>query len=305
MTCTDCGTTFTSTSVQPAQPSSSSGRPPRPEAASIVLRQYPQEAAAQRAIEALRTARIEGYIATDDLGGLFPPLHAMYPFRLVVSAVHREAAEQLLAEMESAAVALPETGPELVKAQEAPKSLLLVLVAFCLGGILGALVLLGFQQTRARFSGTVQRDFNHDGRTDAWDTYKSGEHIKFAIDYNGDERPDVWYDYENGVMTRWEEDVNFDGKVDLWGNCDSVGRASQSKFDADFDGTAETIGYFQFGRIREQHSVVPASGLVWKKSFFTNGVLREELLDRDRDGKFDERLSLDVYGVEVKKEPLK
>ena len=61
--CPECGTAFDLPTGQP-DPPSSGRRPPRPDAASIVLREYPNEAAAQRAIDALRAARIEGYIAT-------------------------------------------------------------------------------------------------------------------------------------------------------------------------------------------------------------------------------------------------
>lgn len=50
------------------------------------------------------------------------------------------------------------------------------------------------------------------------------------------------------------------------------------------------------------HSIRFGPGL--EKTFHTNGILREELLDRDRDGKFDEKLSFDVYGVEVNREKL-
>jgi len=299
--CPECGTAFDLPTGQP-DPPSSGRRPPRPEAASIVLREYPNEAAAQRAIDALRAARIEGYIATDDLGGLFPPLIAS-PFRLVVSSVHREAAAQVLAEAELVPVVQPQGADgEPAKARHDADSSLRWLGVFLLGAIAGALVLRGCQISRQQFSGTVQRDFNGDRRTDGWDTYQKGKHVRVATDNNGDERPDIWYAYEDDVMTRWEADVNFDGKVDFWGTCDDLGRTVQSKFDTDFDGQPETFGYYQFGRIREQHSVMPRSDLIWKKSFFTNGILREDLIDRDRDGKFDERVLFDIHGVEVKKE---
>ena len=297
--CPECGTAFDLPTEQPG-PQSSGRRPPRPEAASIVLREYPNETAAQRAIDALRTARIEGYIATDDLGGLFPPLIAS-PFRLVVSSVHREAAAQVLAEAELVPVVQPQGAVgEPVKVRD--DSSVRLLGVFLLGVIAGALVLLGYQTTRQQFSGTVQRDVNGDGRTDEWDTYQKGKHVRYATDNNEDERPDIWYTYKDGVITQWEEDINFDGKVDFWATCDDLGRTVESKFDADFNGQPETFGYYQFGRMREQHSVVPQSDLIWKKSFFTNGILREDLIDRDRDGKFDERILFDVHGIEVKKE---
>jgi hypothetical protein len=111
VSCSGCGTEF----VEP--PSEDSGgpfhRPPRPEAKSVVLRTFSQEAPAQRALATLRAANIEGFIGTDDGGGLLPPLTAGQPFWLVVSEVHKEAAEQILDEFENSTATLVEQPPSL------------------------------------------------------------------------------------------------------------------------------------------------------------------------------------------------
>jgi hypothetical protein len=265
--------------------------------------------AAQQAVAALRAARIEGFVATDDCGGLFPPLGANRPFRLIVSAVHREAAEQVLAENAPAALEETPVGNEPPLADhsasaEPPSpspSTLRPLWIFLLGIVVGALGVILYQRSRESFTGTVPRDLNHDGRADAWDSYKNGQYSSLAYDNNGDGQPDTWYYYNDGVVTKWEADVNFDGKIDMWVSCDQQGLPNESKADVDFDGQPDTIERFQFGRVSERHSVLPRSGLVWKKSYFTNGLMREELIDRDRDGKFDEKLLFDVHGVEVNK----
>jgi hypothetical protein len=99
--CSACGMEFKAPKMPPEElPGGQFRRPPRPEAASIILRTFPHETLAQQAVEILRAARIEASIATDDCGGLFPPLSAGSPFRLVISEVHREAAEQVLADRE-------------------------------------------------------------------------------------------------------------------------------------------------------------------------------------------------------------
>lgn len=185
-----------------------------------------------------------------------------------------------------------------------PPSSIRALAVFVLGIVAGMLIVAGYQRSQGTSSSTDQLDFNYDRHTDSWETYVKGKLSKVAHDNNGDERSDVWYYYEEGVVTRWEEDCNFDGQVDIWGTYDDRGVASQSKADVDFDGKADVTYSFQFGLLKESHTVIPHSGLVWKKEFYTNGILREELLDRDRDGKFDERISFDVFGVEVKKEKL-
>jgi hypothetical protein len=309
VSCSGCGTAFAEPENEPA--GGPFRRPPRPEAGSIVLRTFAQEAPAQLALATLRAARIEAFVATDDCGGLYPPLNAGSPFRLVISEVHREAAEQVLADMERKAAPVVEQLANVdpkksVDSSEPPglPSTIRPLVVSLLGCVVGVLLVLGYQRTQERFSGTIQRDFNDDGRTDGWDTYLKGQISKVATDSNGDEQPDVWYYYEDGKMTRWEQDSNFDGKVDVWGTYDGRGLPSQSKEDLDFDGKPEVTQFFQFGLVKESHYILLPSGLAWKKNFYTNGLLREELIDRDRDGKFDEKLSFDVYGVEVKKEKL-
>jgi hypothetical protein len=111
VSCSGCGTEF----VDPPKeaPGGTFHRPPRPEAKSVVLRTFAQEGPAQRALATLQAAHIEGFIGTDDCGGLLPPLTAGQPFRLVVSEVHREVAEQILDEFESNAEPLGDQPPSL------------------------------------------------------------------------------------------------------------------------------------------------------------------------------------------------
>ena len=106
--CASCGHEFAEPLQGKEQSDGTFRRPPRPEAASIILRTFAQEAPAQLAQATLRAARIEAFIQTDDCGGLLPPLTAGQPFRLVVSEVHRDAAEQVLDEIEKNAP--PPTG---------------------------------------------------------------------------------------------------------------------------------------------------------------------------------------------------
>jgi hypothetical protein len=307
--CAGCGTELKAATDEGTSSSPSIRRPPRPEAASIVLRTFDREAAAHEAVELLRTARIEAFIATDDCGGLYPPLNAGSPFRLVISEVHQDAAEQVLAESAGQMAPVKDLEPNIEPANpsitpnsSAFPSTTRVLAVFALGIVTGMLALVGYQKSQRVFTGTVQRDFNYDGRTDGWETYQKGKLSKTAANRNGDEQPDAWYYFEDGVVTKWEEDWNFDGRIDFWAAFDSKGIISQSKLDSDFDGNPDVSFIYEFGLLKESHSILSESGLLWKKDFYTNGLLREVLLDRDRDGKFDERLSFNVFGVEVKKE---
>jgi hypothetical protein len=43
----------------------------------------------------------------------------------------------------------------------------------------------------------------------------------------------------------------------------------------------------------------------WRRDFFTNGILRETHLDRDRDGQLDEKILFDQFGTFLRVEPMK
>ncbi len=122
-------------------------RPPHPDAATIVVRSYSQEFPAQLALQALSDARIEATVVTDDCGGLYPQL-SNTGFRLMVSAVHREAAEQVLAEVEPIAPARLSDPPDLPPLPATPNRTLLSLPSkagwLIALSIVGALLLFTF-----------------------------------------------------------------------------------------------------------------------------------------------------------------
>jgi hypothetical protein len=43
----------------------------------------------------------------------------------------------------------------------------------------------------------------------------------------------------------------------------------------------------------------------WKRDFYTNGIFRESVVDRDRDGVLDERVLFDPFGVILRVEAMK
>ena len=75
--------------------------------------------------------------------------------------------------------------------------------------------------------------------------------------------------------------------------------------DADFDGKQDAEQRWVFGMPAETIYAAPNKLGYWKRDFYTNGFLRECVVDRDRDGVLDERVLFDPFGVPLRVEPLK
>lgn len=97
---------------------------------------------------------------------------------------------------------------------------------------------------------TTTDDRNGDGRPDVWRTYdRHGRLVELAVDSNFDGRSDVHEYYTADGLVRRESDRNFDDRVDLVEEFDALTHAHvRSTVDADFDGTADLVVWFQDGR---------------------------------------------------------
>jgi len=126
--------------------------------------------------------------------------------------------------------------------------------------------------------GVYEYDLSRDGRVDAWYTYKNDSVVKAAYDRNLDGAPDVWGEYKDDLVTSEKEDNDFNGKTDVTYYRES-GVVSIAEF-----------------RLNEATTIT-------KKQIFRDGVLREEWVDKDLDGQFDERVIFDLEHNPVKKIP--
>jgi hypothetical protein len=131
-----------------------------------------------------------------------------------------------------------------------------------------------------QYDGVYRRDLNKDGKTDEWITYQDGQIVRAEADRNFDGKIDVWWTYEDGIVVSGESDIDFNGVVD-----------------ATFyyvDGVLYSIDFHPNG-----------SEIVTKRQLFEHGVLKEEWVDKNGDGTFDERVIFDLLENPVKVLPFR
>ncbi len=126
--------------------------------------------------------------------------------------------------------------------------------------------------------GVHEYDRNRDGKIDTWYTYKNGSVVKVAYDRNFDGAPDIWAEYKDELVTLEKEDNDFNGKSDV-------------------------TYYFEKGVVSIAEFRLNEATITTKKQIFRDGVLREEWVDKDLDGKFDERIIFDLEQNPVNKIP--
>ena len=123
--------------------------------------------------------------------------------------------------------------------------------------------------------------------------------ITERIDRNRDLKTDEWLYYENGKLKRAEADENFDGKSDFYWTY-SNRMVIHSSRDLDFNGIIDERCFHRYG-VQERCEYCPnGSKVMVRKQIFKHGVLQEEFVDKDKDGKFDERIVYDFIGNTVK-----
>jgi hypothetical protein len=282
-----------------------------PEARSVVLATFDNHLSAQAAANHLEDAGIPVVVNADDCGGLYPFLTPALGIRLLVKASDLPRARDAMTEMEaqfgikadSVAGATGEPS-DLRRPPHQPRPHLAKLGFLLLGAVMGALSHYAVTLHRSNFTGTKSEDRNGDGRPDAWWVYEGGQIVKFSEDRNYDGRPDSWVIYSNGIIQSDEDDTDFDGRPDVWFDYEH-GEATRRREDLDYDGRPDSETRY-VARLPVT-TVFAASNKLgyWRRDFFTNGILRETHLDRDRDGTLDERHVFDAFGTFLRVEPMK
>jgi len=126
--------------------------------------------------------------------------------------------------------------------------------------------------------GVCEYDLTRDGKVDTWYTYKKGSVVKVAADRNFDGEEDSWWEYKDGLVTLEKADNDFNGKPDVTYYCEK-GVVSIAEFSLN------------------------EAPIITKKQIYRNGVFREEWIDKDLDGQFDEMIIFDIEENPVKKIP--
>ncbi len=152
------------------------------------------------------------------------------------------------------------------------------IIGLAIGAILAGSIAYYNVRKLTPIDGVFEDDDNRDGKADAWYTYKNGEIVKATFDRNFDGAEDDWWEYKDGLETVGKADNDFNGKPDVTYYCEN--------------------GVLS---IAEYH--LNEATTITKKQIFRDGVFKEEWVDKDLDGQFDERIMFDLEQNPVKKIP--
>lgn len=160
------------------------------------------------------------------------------------------------------------------------------------------------RERAAPVSQTQSRDLDGDGTADCFYIYRYGALQREEIDRNRDRAVDQWNFFDSaGLVERGEADDNFDGRPDVW-TAYRNGLVESWKRDVDFDGVPDLFGVCEHGQAVQSESRPGDSKIVVRRYFFKNDAVREELVDENRDGKFDYRIQWDPFGTPSERMPI-
>jgi hypothetical protein len=276
----------------------------------VLLKAFPTELEAQAAAQALLAAGIPHLIAADNCGGAFPSLEIYRGIEVRVQLRDLERAKEILADFEAekpevdaetaeragATPGAPAEAGSVPRAWSAgQKAWLWFLAGLGLGVAITTAILLDSDTgSPGSHTGTTERDLDGDGRTDEWVYWVRDHYERMERDRNSDGKVDQWYYYQGDVHSRYEEDANFDGKADLWLEF-LHDLPATSRVDTDFNGQADVTYHFSRGVTFRADWADQDSGKLWKRASFRNGYIFEELIDTDRNGAFDTKVTYDAF----------
>jgi hypothetical protein len=266
----------------------------------VVLRTFANDFEANFAASSLGAQGIETHIQKDDVGGAYPALQMSRGVRLLIKPEDREAAEKILDEIEAEHAGKIEQEEE----QEDSKSTkpgpifilrrsFLFLIGLAAGYFLPAL-------WGGRSWGTeVVKDDWKDGKPGSTAHYVDGKLTHVEQDRNHDGKIDAWHKYVSGKIRTSEYDDTFRGQPNRW--IEYKDRFNYvEKCDTDFDGKPDATTFTVNGLTQRVDWHPKDSGILERRELYEHGVLKEKLVDTDRDGIFDLRITYDSYWNPIK-----
>jgi hypothetical protein len=268
----------------------------------VALRTYASEVEASLAASRLGSEGIDVLIQKDDCGGAYPALQMTRGVKLLVKPEDLEQAETILHELETGGAG----GAEEEEPQEEPqrvKSSPMLLIGLFLLGLAAGYFLSPSLMDRSTYTGVAKSDHNAKGTPGAFLHYVDGKLVRSEQDRNYDGKPDAWFKYEAGKIHTGTSDNNFDGEPDVWITYKDPFNYVM-KVDTDFDGKADATVYYVDDLIQRTDWHPKDSSIIERRQLYKHGLLREELLDIDLDGNFDERIIYDRYERPISKTKL-
>lgn len=160
------------------------------------------------------------------------------------------------------------------------------------------------RRTRAPATERQEFDYNHDGRPDNFFEYRNGVILRAESDRDHDGRIDMWGAFDGeGRYEHSEEDQNFDGRPDIWYSYRDGDFQSWQR-DSDFDGRPDWFATCERGTLVREDCRPGDSAIVIRRRLYADAVLREELVDENRDGTFDYKILYDPFGAPSDRMPI-
>jgi hypothetical protein len=265
----------------------------------VVIRTYSSDAAANVAASILGSEGIETHIQKNDCGGAYPSLQMSEGVRLLVKPEDREVADRILREVESEEslqTEPPESGEDLERTKSSP---FVVAGWFILGFAIGFFVSFELLQ-RSGYNGTMKESYNAVGIPGRIVHYADGKLSRYEEDRNYDGKVDAWYTFTAGQPRTGTLDNNFDGKPDVWIMYKDEFNYTE-RMDTDYDGKPDAT-IFHVNGMRHRVDWHPKdSPNIERTELYEHDVLKEELIDTDGDGIFDQKITYDRYGRTIDK----
>ncbi len=250
---------------------------------------------------------LQDLFAGGRLGTGFNPI--IGPVKIQVDEKDVEKAKELLKQIEEGKFELLDgesaNDAEKVEREGAKKHpLKYLLVGLTIGVLISLVGFVVYNYREKHLSGVVSYDLNKDSKPDLFYYYKNGVIVKVEQDRNFDGKIDLWEYYKDGSRDHGVSDNNFDGIVDTWFNFKND-LLAQVEIDTNSDNKPEIMEYYANEVLSEKVWMDASSRKIWKKALYDSGVLREEYIDQDFDGKFDIKIIYDSSERPIKTESLR
>lgn len=266
----------------------------------VVLKTFTSENEAIVAASRLGSEGIEAHIQKDDCGGAYPSLQMVRGVRLLVKPEDLENADRILDEVDG-----EDTGE--VEEEERPKdsrrtgwNVILSFGLFGLGLAIGYYVSPELTDP-STYTGVLKSERYKNGTPGLFSYYVKGRLVRAEEDRNNDGKIDAWYKYTAGRIRSTDYDNNFDGKPDAWVTYKDQFNCTE-KTDTDFDGKPDATLLFVHGLLQRFDWHPNDSAIITRRESFVHGVLTEALVDTDKDGIFDLKITYDPYERPIAKE---
>jgi hypothetical protein len=265
----------------------------------VLLRTYGNEVEASVAASILGSEGIETYIEKADCGGAYPSLQMTEGVRLLVKPEDREEADRILKEGESRELQ-PEDRSEPGESSTKRKSNPFLLAGMVVLGFIAGFIVVSHIKYRSHYEGTIKEAYNQAGKPGRFLHYVDGQLVRWEEDRNYDGEPDAWFRLVNKEVRSSSRDNNFDGKPDVWVEIKDEFNYVE-RVDTDFDGKPDATIFYVNSLMHRVDWHPKDSPNIQRRVLYEHGVLKEELIDTDGDGIFDQRITYDPYGKPIEK----